>query len=165
MLHKLYDLAKLGPTSANSSPARFVFVKSPESKERLMQCVMPLNVEKIKAAPVTAIIALDSAFYEHLPRLFPHADMKSFFTGNKSFAEETAFRNSSLQGAYLIIAARALGWDVGPMSGFDKGKLDEAFFKNTTWKSNFICNIGYGDSSKLHPRLTRLTFEEACKIV
>jgi 3-hydroxypropanoate dehydrogenase len=163
-LRQIYDLAKLGPTSANSSPARFVFVKSPEAKEKLISSLMPLNVDKVKAAPVTAIVAMDTDFYEHLPRLFPHADMKSFFTGNKAFAEETAFRNSSLQGAYLIVAARAMGLDVGPMSGFDKAKLDEAFFKGTTWKSNFILNIGYGDPSKLHPRLARFTFDEACKI-
>ena len=165
LLHKLYDLMKWGPTSANGSPARILFVKSSAAEERLLKCVMPLNADKIKAAPVTAIVAQDTEFYEHLPKLAPHADFRSYFAGNKSFAEATAFRNSSLQGAYLIMAARALGLDTGPMSGFDNAKVDEEFLKGTTWKSNFICNIGYGDPASLKPRLPRLTFDEACKII
>jgi nitroreductase len=164
-LRELYELVKLGPTSANMSPARFVFVQSAEAKEKLYPCLMPLNVEKVKAAPVTAIVAMDTEFYQHLPRLFPHADMKSMFAANKPLAEEAAFRNGSLQGGYFILAARSLGLDAGPMSGFDNKKVDEVFLKGTTWKSNFICNLGYGDRSKLHPRLPRLTFEEACRVI
>ena len=123
------------------------------------------NVEKTKAAPVTAIVAQDMEFYEKLPKLFPFADARSWFAGNKPFIESTAFRNSSLQGAYFIIAARSVGLDCGPMSGFDNAKVDAAFFEGTTWKSNFICNLGYGDSSKLRPRAPRLEFNEACKIL
>ena len=163
LLAEIYNLMKWGPTSANSSPARIVFVKSLEAKERLLPCLAEGNVEKTKAAPVTAIIAQDMEFYEKLPKLFPFADARSWFAGNKPFIESTAFRNSSLQGAYLIIAARSLGLDCGPMSGFDNSKVDEAFFQGTSWKSNFICNIGYGDASKLRPRAPRLEFTEACK--
>jgi 3-hydroxypropanoate dehydrogenase len=165
LLMAIYKVMKWGPTSANSSPARIVFVKSPEVKERLLPCLAEGNVEKTKAAPVTAIIAQDMEFYEKLPKLFPFADARSWFAGNKPFIESTAFRNSSLQGAYLIIAARSLGLDCGPMSGFDNAKVDEAFFQGTSWKSNFICNIGYGDASKLRPRTPRLEFTEACKIL
>ena len=148
----IYDLMKWGPTSANSSPARIVFLKSKEAKEKLLPCMAEGNVEKTKAAPVTAIIAQDMEFYEKLPKLFPFADARAWFAGNKPLIESTAFRNSSLQGAYLIIAARSLGLDCGPMSGFDNAKVDEAFFQGTSWKSNFVCNLGYGDSSKLYPR-------------
>ena len=165
LLVEIYDLMKWGPTSANSSPARIVFVKSPAAKEKLLPCMAPGNVDKTKAAPVTAIIAQDMEFYEKLPKLFPSADARAWFAGNKPLIESTAFRNSSLQGAYFIIAARSLGLDCGPMSGFDNAKVDEAFFKGTTWKSNFVCNLGYGDSSKLRPRAPRLDFGEACKIV
>jgi len=164
-LVEIYDLMKWGPTSANSSPARIVFVKSPQAKEKLLPCMAEGNIEKTKAAPVTAIIAQDMEFYEKLPKLFPFADARSWFAGNKPFIESTAFRNSSLQGAYFIIAARSLGLDCGPMSGFDNAKVDESFFKGTTWKSNFVCNLGYGDSSKLRPRAPRLDFEEACKVL
>src|SRR5215468_10977239 len=164
LLVEIYNLMKWGPTSANSSPARIVFVKSPEAKEKLLPCMAEGNVEKTKTAPVTAIIAQDMEFYEKLPKLFPFADARSWFAGNKPFAESTAFRNSSLQGAYFIIAARSLGLDCGPMSGFDNAKVDGVFFKGTSWKSNFICNLGYGDSSKLRPRAPRLEFNEACKI-
>jgi len=165
LLQQIYDLMKWGPTSANSSPGRILFVKSKEAKERLLACVAEGNVEKTKSAPVSAIIAQDMEFYEKLARLFPHADGRSLFAGNKSLIESTAFRNSTLQGAYLIIAARSLGLDCGPMSGFDNAKVDAAFFQGTSWKSNFICNLGYGDFSKLHPRLPRLDFNEACKIM
>ena len=165
LLVQIYNLMKWGPTSANSSPARIVFVKSQEAKARLLPCTAEGNVEKTNAAPVTAIIAQDMEFYEKLPKLFPFADARSWFAGNKPFIESTAFRNSSLQGAYFIIAARSVGLDCGPMSGFDNAKVDAAFFEGTTWKSNFICNLGYGDSSKLRPRAPRLEFNEACKIL
>ena len=165
LLIQVYDLMKWGPTSANSSPARIVFVKSKEAKEKLLPCMAPGNVEKTQAAPVTAIVAQDMEFYEKLPKLFPFADARSWFAGNKELIESTAFRNSSLQGAYLIIAARSVGLDCGPMSGFDNAKVDEVFFQGTAWKSNFICNLGYGDSSKLRPRAPRLEFNDACKIL
>jgi 3-hydroxypropanoate dehydrogenase len=165
LLVQIYDLTKWGPTSANSSPARVAFVKSKEAKEKLLACLAPGNVDKTKAAPVTAIIAQDMEFYEKLPKLFPHADARSWFAGNLPFIESTAFRNSSLQGAYFIIAARSLGLDCGPMSGFDNAKVDAAFFGGTTCKSNFLCNLGHGDSSVLHPRCPRLDFNEACKLL
>lgn len=165
LLAQIYDLMKWGPTSANSSPARILFIKSKEAKEKLLTCMAPGNVEKTRTAPITAIIAYDLEFYEKLPRLFPHADARSWFAGNQPFIESTAFRNGSLQGAYFIIAARSLGLDCGPMSGFDNAKVDAAFFQGTSWKSNFVCNIGYGDSSKLYPRAPRLDFNEACKIL
>ena len=165
LLIEIYDLMKWGPTSANSSPARIVFVRSKEAKEKLLPCMAEGNVEKTKTAPVTAIIAQDMEFYEKLPKLFPFADARSWFAGNKPFAESTAFRNSSLQGAYFMIAARSLGLDCGPMSGFDNSKVDAAFFQGTSWKSNFICNLGHGDAGKLRPRAPRLDFNEACKIL
>ena len=165
LLHQIYDLMKWGPTSANSCPARFVFVKSKESKEKLLPALQAGNAEKTKAASVTVIIAQDMEFYEKLPKLFPHADARSWFAGNKPLIESTAFRNSSLQGAYFMIAARALGLDCGPMSGFDNAKVDETFFQGTSWKSNFLCNLGYGDSGKLYPRSPRLGFDEACNIL
>ncbi len=163
-LHRLYDLMKWAPTSANCSPARILFVRSPAAKQRLIGCVSPGNVEKTREAPVTAIIGMDLAFYEKLPYLFPHADAKSWFVGKKEFSDTTAFRNSSLQGGYFIIAARAVGLDCGPMSGFDAAKLDEEFWAGTTVRTNFICNLGHGDPSKLFPRNPRLSFEEACRI-
>src|SRR5437879_3032045 len=149
VLRQIYDLAKMGPTSANTSPARFVFLKSKPAKERLKDALAPGNVAKTMAAPVTVIVAYDLEFYQHLPRLFPHVDAKSWFAGNEALIRETAFRNGTLQGAYLIMAARALGLDCGPMSGFDKEKVDEEFFKGTSWRSNFLCNLGYGEPSKL----------------
>ncbi len=164
-LRAIWELAKMGPTSANCSPARVVFVVSPEAKEKLKPALQEGNVAKTMAAPATAIIAQDMTFYEHLPRLFPHTDARSWFIGNDALIETTAFRNSSLQGAYLILAARALGLDCGPMSGFDNAKVDEAFFAGSPIKSNFLCNLGYGDPSKLYPRGDRLAFEEACRIV
>lgn len=163
-LRQLYDLLKWAPTSANSSPARFVFVRSDEAKAKLVACVSAGNAPKVQQAPVTVIIGSDLAFYEQLPRLFPHADAKSWFVGKAGHVESTAFRNSSLQGAYLIMAARALGLDAGPMSGFDNAKVDEAFFAGTTVKSNFICALGHGDPAKLFPRNPRLAFEEACRL-
>jgi 3-hydroxypropanoate dehydrogenase len=163
-LHRIYDLMKWGPTSANSSPARIIFVRSPAAKERLLGCVSPGNVAKTRAAPVTAIIGMDLAFYEKLPFLFPHTDAKSWFVGKKEFADTTAFRNSSLQGGYFIIAARAVGLDCGPMSGFDHAKIDVEFWAGTTVRTNFICSIGHGDPAKLFPRNPRLPFDEACRI-
>jgi nitroreductase len=165
-LHAIYDLMKWGPTSANLTPARILFVKTDEAKEKLLPCLMPLNVEKVKAAPVTAIIAQDAEYYEQIPKLFPQGvGFLANFRSNQAFREITGIRNSSLQGAYFIIAARALGLDCGPMSGFDNNKVDEVFFAGTTWKSNFVCNIGHGDSKSVFPRLPRLSFEEACRIV
>jgi len=164
-LHQLYDLTKWGPTSANCSPARIVFVRSAEEKEKLVACVSAGNADKTRAAPVTAIIGMDMAFYDKLPQLFPHADARSWFAGNQPVIDATAFRNSSLQGGYFILAARALGLDCGPMSGFDADKLNAAFFAGTSVKVNFICSLGYGDPSKLFGRSPRLSFDEACKIV
>jgi 3-hydroxypropanoate dehydrogenase len=164
LLHEIYDLAKWGPTSANSLPMRIVFVKSKSAKEKLLPALMGSNVEQVRAAPVTAIVAYDQKFYEQLPTLFPAFDARSLFASNPSLSEQTAFRNSSLQGAYFILAARALGLDAGPMSGFDNAKVDQAFFENSSWKSNFLCNIGYGDAAKLHPRGPRLGFDQACII-
>ncbi len=163
-IRQIYDLLKWGPTSANSCPARFVFVRSPEAKERLKPCLDEGNVDKAMSAPVVAIIGMDMEFYEKLPKLFPHTDARSWFVGKPDKIRETAFRNSSLQGAYLIMAARSLGLDCGPMSGFDNAKLDAAFFPDGKVKSNFICAIGYGDPSGLYPRGPRLDFEEACRI-
>jgi 3-hydroxypropanoate dehydrogenase len=165
LLQEAYDLAKMGPTSANLAPARFVFLTTPEAKERLIPGLAPLNVEKSRTAPVVVIIAYDTEFYEQAPRLFPHADMRSFFVGNEALIQETAFRNSSLQGAYFMLAARALGLDCGPMSGFDAGKVNAEFFPDGKWKVNFICNLGYGDPEKLYPRNPRLEFEEACVVL
>jgi 3-hydroxypropanoate dehydrogenase len=164
LLHEIYDLAKWGPTSANSLPMRIVFVKSNSAKEKLMPALAGSNVEQVRAAPVTAIVAYDQKFYDQLPTLFPAFDARSLFASNPSLSEQTAFRNSSLQGAYFILAASALGLDTGPMSGFDNAKVDQAFFENSSWKSNFLCNIGYGDATKLHPRGPRLGFDQACII-
>ena len=165
LLRKAYELARLGPTSANGSPARFVFLTTPGAKALLKPVLAPGNVDKTMAAPVTVIIAWDTEFHEYLPKLFPHADVRSYFVGNKPLIEETAFRNSSLQAAYFILAARALGLDCGPMSGFDADKLNAEFFPDGKWKVNLLCNLGYGDPSKLHPRNPRLNFEEASVIL
>jgi 3-hydroxypropanoate dehydrogenase len=161
-LHRLYDLVKFGPTSANSSPARFVFLRSQDSREKLKPALSPGNVDKTMAAPVTVVIAYDPLFYDNLPKLFPHADARAWFAGNPELAEETAFRNSTLQGAYLIMAARALGLDAGPMSGFDKAALDRIFFAESNWKSNFLVNLGHGTNEAVFPRAPRLDFNEAC---
>lgn len=162
LLAKVYELARWAPTSANCLPMRVVYVVSPEAKERLRPALAEGNVEKTMKAPATAIIGYDLAFYEHLPRLFPHADARSWFVGKAKHSETTAFRNGSLQGGYFILAARALGLDCGPMSGFDNAKVDQAFFAGTEVKSNFLCNLGYGDPAALHPRGPRLSAEEAC---
>jgi len=179
-LRNLYELLKWGPTSANSSPARFAFLRSKEAKERLRPALAPLNVDKTMMAPVTVIVAYDLKFYEHLPKLFPHnPGMVKLFETNPDLIEATAKRNSTLQGAYMIMAARALGLDCGPMSGFDQAKVDEAFFAagqpcfgcdqeffpEGHVKSNFLCNLGYGDPTTLSPRLPRLPFNEACSLL
>jgi 3-hydroxypropanoate dehydrogenase len=166
LLQKAYDLAKMGPTSANMSPMRIVFVKSREAKERLKPALDAGNVDKTMKAPVTAIIGMDVRFYEFLPKLFPHVDAKAWFKDlPPNVLEYIALRNSSLQGAYFMLAARSLGLDCGPMSGFDNAKVDSAFFARTTVKSNFLCNLGHGDASKLHPRSPRLDFDEACTVL
>ena len=163
-LRALYDLLKWAPTSANASPARFVFVKSAEAKQKLAPALSEGNLAKTLAAPVTAIIGFDQDFHEKLPYLFPHTDAKSWFDGPREGRYEAAFRNGTLQGAYLILAARALGLDAGPMSGFDAAKVDEAFFAGTAIKSNFLVNLGYGDPAGVFPRLPRLSFDEAARI-
>jgi 3-hydroxypropanoate dehydrogenase len=166
LLRQVYDLTKMGPTSANMCPLRIVFVKSKAAKERLKPCLDTGNIEKTMKAPATAILAMDIHFYEKLPKLFPHANAKAWFEGRPdAVLEYIALRNSSLQGAYFMLAARSLGLDCGPMSGFDNAKVDAEFFAGTTIKSNFLCNVGYGDASKLHPRSPRLSFEEACQVV
>ena len=164
-LRALYDLLKWGPTAANSTPARFVFVKSAEAKQKLAPALSEGNLAKTLAAPVTVIVGYDEDFHEKLPYLFPHTDAKSWFDGPREGRHEAAFRNGSLQGAYLILAARALGLDAGPMSGFDNAKVDAAFFAGTAIKSNFLVNLGYGDPSGVFPRLPRLSFDEAARIV
>lgn len=164
-LHQLYDLAKFGPTSANSSPMRVVFVKSKAAKAKLEPFLSDGNRAKTMEAPVTAIVATDHEFYEQLPRLFPHTDARSWFVGNQPLIDTTAFRNATLQGAYLLLAARAVGLDCGPMSGFDNAGVDAAFFAGTSIKSNFLLSIGYGDASRnLFGRSPRLAFGEACTI-
>jgi 3-hydroxypropanoate dehydrogenase len=164
-LHELYDLLKMGPTSANCSPARLLFLRTPEARERLRPALSGGNLEKTMTAPVTVIVAHDPAFYEHLPKLFPHADAKSWFTSSPALAETTAFRNGTLQGAYLILAARAVGLDAGPMSGFDNAKVDAEFLAAEGWKSNFLVNLGHGDPAGTFPRSPRLDFDEACRLL
>ncbi len=165
LLRQLYDMTKWGPTSANCSPARFAFVTTPEGKEKVLAGMSAGNQEKTRQAPVVVVIGMDMAFYEKLPQLFPHADAKSWFVGNQAMIDATALRNSSLQGAYMILAARALGLDCGPMSGFDAAKIDAAFWAGTTVKTNFVLNLGHGDPAKLFPRSPRLAFDEACRMV
>ncbi len=165
LLHELVELVKLGPTSGNCSPARLLFVKSPEAKERLKPYLSDGNRDKTMKAPVCTIIGYDLEFYEHLPKLFPHTDAKSWFEGKPKKIADTAFRNGSLQGAYLILAARALGLDCGPMSGFDNDGVDKEFFTGTNIKSNFLCNLGYGDDSALRPRSPRFAFDEMARIL
>lgn len=164
LIQEIYDLTKWGPTAVNANPMRILFVKSAAAKEKLLPALMGSNVGQVQTAPVTAIIATDEKFYNKLPTLFPAFDAKSMFTANPKMSADTAFRNSSLQGAYFMLAARSLGLDVCPMSGFDNEKIDETFFKGTSWKSNFICNVGYGDLEKVFPRGPRLEFDEACSI-
>ena len=163
LLKELVEALKMGPTSANCQPGRYVFVSSDEGKSKLKPHLSAGNEEKTMAAPVCVIIAQDMEFYERLPQLFPHTDARSWFTGKPDKIEETAFRNSTLQGAYLIMAARALGLDCGPMSGFDKAGVDEAYFAGTALKSNFLCNLGYGDASALRPRAPRPAFDEIAR--
>jgi 3-hydroxypropanoate dehydrogenase len=165
LLQAIVDLLKLGPTSANCSPARFLFVKSREAKERLKPHLSEGNRDKTMKAPVCTIIGYDLDFYVHLPKLFPHTDAKSWFEGKKEKIAETAFRNGTLQGAYLIMAARALGLDCGPMSGFDNQGVDREFFAGTQVKSNFLCSLGYGDASVLFPRSPRFSFDEMARII
>lgn len=167
LLRRIFEIARMAPTSANCSPMRLVFVRSAAAKARLLPALMEGNRDKTLAAPATAIIGYDSEFYEHLPRLFPHADARSWFAGpeNAQNAAVTAFRNGSLQGAYLILAARAMGLDCGPMSGFDNAAVDREFFPGGKIKSNFLCNFGYGDVSKLYPRSPRFEFDDVCAIV
>lgn len=164
LLRQAWDLARMGPTAANSQPARVVFVRSPEAKALLKPALAPGNLDKTMAAPVTAIVASDYRFYEKLPKTFPQVDARAWYAGNEQLIAETAFRNASLQGAYLILALRSVGLDCGPMSGFDAAKVDAAFFAGTPVKSNFLINIGYGDPAALHPRNPRLDFDEACRI-
>jgi 3-hydroxypropanoate dehydrogenase len=165
LLEAIYDLAKTGPTTMNCSPMRVAFLRSAEAKEKLRPALDAGNVEKTMAAPVTAIVAYDLEFYEQFPKLAPKRDGRKIFAGKPALIEETVMRNGSLQGAYLIIAARSLGLDCGPMSGFDRKKVDETFFAGTSWRSNFLCNLGHGDSASLRPRAARLDFDEACRLL
>jgi 3-hydroxypropanoate dehydrogenase len=164
-LQQIYDLMKMGPTSANSCPARLVFVQSAAAKAKLQPCLNSGNVAKSMTAPVVAIIGMDMEFYEKLPKLFPHTDARSWFAGKPDKIQENAFRNSSLQGAYFILALRAIGLDAGPMTGYDPAKINAAFFPDGKVRVNFICALGYGDDSKLHVRHPRLEFAEACQII
>jgi 3-hydroxypropanoate dehydrogenase len=164
-LRELYEVLKFGPTSLNSTPARFVFVKGAEARNKLVACLSPGNVVKVQQAPVTVIVAMDEKFYENLPKLFPHSPNASNLFKDPAVAQVTMMRNGTLQGAYLILAARALGLDCGPMSGFDNAKVDAAFFAGTPLKSNFLCALGIGTTENLYPRSPRLTFDEACSIV
>lgn len=165
LLHEIYDLMRMAPTSANLAPARFVFLTTEEAKARLLPALPPNNVEKSRTAPVVAIVAYDTEFHENAPKLFPHADARSWFVGKPEMIQDTAFRNGTLQGAYFLLAARALGLDCGPMSGFDAAKVNAEFFPDGKWKVNFICNLGYGDPQTLFPRLPRLDFDEACQVL
>ncbi len=165
LLHQLYDLTKWAPTSFNMSPARFVFVRSKSAKEKLATALMEANILQTMQAQVTVIVATDTEFYNELPHLYPAFDAKPIYANNPAAADEAGFRNGSLQGAYLMLAARALGLDIGPMSGFDAGKINELFFPEGRYKANFLVNLGYGDISKLHSRGPRLSFNEACSIL
>ena len=162
LLREIYDIAIAGPTSMNTCPARFVFIRSQAAKERLAKSMKPLNVPKMMGAPVTAIIAWDPLYWEKLDFLFPHQDRKPLFSGNESFAQDTAYRNSTLQGAYFMIAARAVGLDVGAMSGFSNADVDAEFFADSGWKSNFLCNIGYADETALFQKLPRFAYDDVC---
>jgi len=165
-LRAIYDLMKWGPTAANSTPGRFVFVRTAEGKEKLRPALSAGNLEKTMASPVVVIVAYDLEFYEQLPKLFPHTDARSWFAGKaESHIRDNAFRGGTLQGAYFIVAARALGFDCGPMGGFDNARVDAAFFPDGKWKSNFLINLGHGDPARIRPRNPRLTFDEACRIV
>lgn len=167
LLEAVYDLCKMGPTSANCCPARFIFVRSPEAKEKLKPCLASGNVDKTMAAPVTAIIINDYKFFDKMDKLAPHRpNGRAMFAGDRPGIDDTAFRNATLQGAYLMLAARALGLDCGPMSGFDKKKIKQAFFADQEdWEANWICNLGYGDPASVYPRAPRLEFSDVCKVV
>ncbi|TDR82064.1 malonic semialdehyde reductase [Paludibacterium purpuratum] len=165
LLHQLFELLKQCPTSANCSPARFIFITSSEAKARLLPCLAEGNLEKTQEAPITVIVGMDLAFHQHLPRLFPHADAQSWFNGHDELIRSTAFRNSSLQGAYLIMAARSLGLDCGPMSGFDAALIDAEFFPQSSVRTNFLINLGYGEASRLYGRSPRFEFNEVCQIL
>ena len=165
LLRELYELVKFGPTAANTSPARFKFVRSAEAKARLLACVSPGNVAKITEAPVTVIVGMDLLFHDKLAKLFPHVDARPWFAGKDAVIQESALRNASLQGGYMILAARALGLDCGPMSGFDPVRMDAEFWAGTAVKTNFICSLGHGDPAKVFPRNPRLDFDEACSLV
>ena len=165
IIYKLYDIVKMGSTSMNGCPARFVFVKTPEGKERVAKSLKPANVQKMMGAPLTVIVAYDTEFWKELPKLFPHEDRRHLFKDKPEYSEETAFRNSTLQGGYLMIAARALGLDIGAMSGFSNKIVDEEFFQGTSVKSNFLCNIGYADETALFQRLPRFAFDDVCEVV
>jgi 3-hydroxypropanoate dehydrogenase len=166
VLNAAFDLMKMAPTSVNCSPARFIFVETPDGKDKLKQCLMAGNVDKTMSAPLTAIVITDNKFYEQLPKLFPHTDAKSWFVGNEAYANDTANRNATLQGAYFILAARAVGLDCGPMSGFDQAKCKELFFADQPdWHANFLINLGYGDDAGMYPRSPRFHFDDVCKIV
>ncbi len=165
LLHTIYEITAAGATSMNTCPARFVFVTSAQGKERLAKSLKPKNVEKMMSAPVTAIIAYDRDFWHQLPYLFPHEDRRSFFEGKQDYCEDTAYRNSTLQGAYFMIAARALGLDVGALSGFSNDIVDEEFFADKNWRSNFLCNLGYADESALFQKLPRFSFEQVCSFI
>lgn len=165
IIYKLYDIVKMGSTSMNGCPARFVFVKTPEGKERVAKSLKPANVPKMMGAPLTVIVAYDTEFWKELPKLFPHEDRRHLFKDKPEYSEETAFRNSTLQGGYLMIAARALGLDIGAMSGFSNKIVDEEFFQGTSVKSNFLCNIGYADETALFQRLPRFAFDDVCEVV
>ena len=164
-LQDLYDLLKWGPTSGNCCPATFLFLRTREAKARLLAALSPGNVEPVLKAPVTAIVATDPLFYEQLPRLFPAVDARAWYEANPGFADDTARRNTTLQGGYLILAARAVGLDCGPMSGFDNAMVDRDFFADTRWRSDFLVNLGYGDPAGLRPRNPRLAFDEACRLL
>jgi 3-hydroxypropanoate dehydrogenase len=164
LLREAVEISGWGPTSANTLPARYVFVRSKEAKAKLKPALMEANVAKTLSAPVTAIVGHDTRFFDHAPRLFPHADIRPWFSGNAEFAERTAFQNGTLQAGYFILALRALGLDTGPMTGFNNAAVDEAFFAGTTVKSNILVNIGYGDAEKLFPRNPRFSFDEIAKI-
>lgn len=166
LLHEIYELAKWGPTSMNSCPARVAFLTTPEAKERLMPALFDGNVDRVKSAPVVAIIGQDMEFFQHLPRLFPHApENKKIFEDNEFAAQANAFRNATLQGAYFIMAARAVGLDCGPMSGFENAEVDKAFFSGTHVRSNFLCSLGYADPEANFPRAPRFDFEEVCQVI
>ncbi|WP_143562425.1 malonic semialdehyde reductase [Shewanella sp. UCD-KL12] len=166
LLNQIYDIVKMGSTSMNTCPARFLFIRTQKAKERLKGCLAPLNVNKVLAAPVTVIIGHDLAFYKHMPKLFAHnPGAQDLFKNNELAANTSAFRNGTIQGTYLMIAARALGLDIGPMSGFNNQAIDEEFFKGTSIKSNFLCSLGYGDTSKIFQRLPRFEFDEVCEML